>query len=167
VIGERHEKIAGVECRRNQSPSPPLAECWRGVASGAGPLWEGFRGRLVERKTLRCWELAPGHDPVLLALAVRLSAGAQWQTASTVGIFIAVLSVAALAAFAIWEEWLNLVVGLWLIASPWLLGFQDSNAMAVDVSIGAVVAILAALEVWLTHDTQPHLTASRETAPPL
>jgi hypothetical protein len=26
---------------------------------------------------------------------------------------------------------------------------------------------LAALEVWLTHDTQPRLTASRETAPPL
>ena len=89
-----------------------------------------------------------------------LSAGAQWQTASTVGIFIAVLSVAALAAFAIWEEWLNLIVGLWLIASPWLLGFQDSSAMAVDVSIGAVVAILAALEVWLTQDTQPRLTAS-------
>ena len=87
-----------------------------------------------------------------------LSAGAQWQTASTVGIFIAVLSVAALAAFAIWEEWLNLIVGLWLIASPWLLGFQDSSAMAVDVSIGAVVAILAALEVWLTqrYAAAPH-----------
>jgi hypothetical protein len=90
-----------------------------------------------------------------------LSAGAQWQTASTVGIFIAVLSVAALAAFAIWEEWLNLIVGLWLIASPWLLGFQDSSAMAVDVSIGAVVAILAALEVWLTHDTRPSQAARR------
>jgi hypothetical protein len=94
-----------------------------------------------------------------------LSTGAQWQTASTVGILIAVLSVAALAAFAIWEEWLNLIVGLWLIASPWLLGFQDSSAMAVDVSIGAVVAILAALELWLTQDAQPRFTASRETAP--
>ena len=30
-----------------------------------------------------------------------LSAGAQWQTASAVGVLIAVLSVAALAAFAI------------------------------------------------------------------
>ena len=26
---------------------------------------------------------------------------------------------------------------------------------------------VAALEVWLTHDTQPRLTATRETAPPL
>jgi len=72
-----------------------------------------------------------------------LSTGAQWQTASTVGILIAVLSVAALAAFAIWEEWLNLIVGLWLIASPWLLGFQGSSALAADVSLGAVVAVLA------------------------
>ena len=37
-----------------------------------------------------------------------LSAGAQWQTASIIGIFIAVSSIAALAAFAVWEEWLNL-----------------------------------------------------------
>src|SRR4029077_12248755 len=65
------KKLQAWNAGRNQSPSPPLAECWRGVASGARPPWEGFRGRLVERKTLRCWELVPGHDPVLLALAVR------------------------------------------------------------------------------------------------
>jgi hypothetical protein len=43
-----------------------------------------------------------------------LSAGAQWQTASIIGIFIAVSSIAALAAFAVWEEWLNLGAGLTL-----------------------------------------------------
>ena len=167
MIGARHEKIAGVECRPEPEPKPTVGRMLARVASGAGPLWEGFRGRLVERKTLRCWELLLGMILFFSPWLFGLSAGAQWQTASTVGIFIAVLSVAALAAFAIWEEWLNLIVGLWLIASPWLLGFQDSSAMAVDVSIGAVVAILAALEVWLTHDTQPRLTATRETAPPL
>src|SRR5580658_3990349 len=77
-----------------------------------------------------------------------LSRGAQWQTASTVGIVIAVLSIAALAAFAVWEEWLNLVAGLALIVSPWLLGFQDSQAMTVDVAIGVSVAALAAFEAW-------------------
>jgi SPW repeat len=76
--------------------------------------------------------------------------GAQWQTASVVGIIIAVLSIAALAAFAVWEEWLNLVAGLALIVSPWLLGFQNSTAMTIDVVIGVVVAVLAAFEVWLT-----------------
>jgi hypothetical protein len=77
-----------------------------------------------------------------------LSAGAQWQTASIVGIIIAVVSIAALAAFAVWEEWLNLIAGLALIVSPWLLGFQDSQAMTIDVVIGLIVAMLAAFEAW-------------------
>jgi SPW repeat len=83
-----------------------------------------------------------------------LSAGAQWHTASIIGIFIAVSSIAALAAFAVWEEWLNLIVGLWLIASPWLLGFQDSDAMTIDVVIGAAVAALAAFEAWITYASE-------------
>ena len=78
-----------------------------------------------------------------------LQAGAQWQTASIVGIVIAVLSIAALAAFAVWEEWVNLSAGLILIVSPWLLGFQDSQAMTIDVAIGMTVAALAAVEAWL------------------
>ena len=77
-----------------------------------------------------------------------LSAGAQWQTASTIGIFMAVLSIAALAAFAVWEEWLTLIAGLALIVSPWLLNFQNSDAMTIDVVIGAIAAALAAFEVW-------------------
>jgi hypothetical protein len=92
--------------------------------------------------------------------AFDLSMGAQWQTASIVGVVIAVLSIAALAAFAVWEEWLNLIAGLTLIVSPWLLGFQDSDAMTIDVVIGGIVAALAAFEVWLTHYTAPGMRAS-------
>jgi hypothetical protein len=90
-----------------------------------------------------------------------LSSGAQWQAASVAGIIIAVLSIAALAAFAIWEEWLNLIAGLALIVSPWLLGFQDSDAMTIDVVIGVIVAALAAFEVWMTHDRAPRIAAAR------
>ncbi len=61
------------------------------------------------------------------------------------------LSIAALTAFAVWEEGLNLTVGLSLLASPWLLGFQDSDAMTVNVVIGTVVAALAAFEAWIAH----------------
>ncbi len=103
-------------------------------------------------------------DVVNLSLAVvlffspwlfDLSGGAPWQTASIVGIIIAVLSIAALAAFAIWEEWLMLVAGLALIVAPWLLAFQDSQAMTVDVAIGVVVAVLAASEAWFARDQKP------------
>ena len=81
-----------------------------------------------------------------------LSAGAPRQVASIIGLFIAVLSIAALAAFAVWEEWLNLIAGLWLVAAPWLLGFEDNNAVIVDVVIGIVVVVLATFEIWLAMD---------------
>jgi hypothetical protein len=81
-----------------------------------------------------------------------LSAGAPRQIASIIGLFIAVLSIAALAAFAVWEEWFNLIAGLWLIAAPWLFGFEDSNAVTVDVIIGIGVVVLATFEIWLALD---------------
>ncbi len=90
-----------------------------------------------------------------------LSSGAPWQTASIVGIIIAVLSIAALAAFAVWEEWFILIAGLALIVSPWLLGFQNSDAMTIDVVIGIIVAALAGFEVLLTRDQEPWESASR------
>jgi hypothetical protein len=89
-----------------------------------------------------------------------LSIGAQWQTASVVGIIIGVLSIAALAAFAVWEEWLNLIAGLGLMVSPWLLGFQDSDAMTIDVVIGVTVAALAAFEVWVLRHSQVEIVSS-------
>lgn len=87
-------------------------------------------------------------------------AGKASQNAYIAGIVIAVLAIAALAAFAIWEEWLNLIVGLWTLVSPWLLGFQGTKAMTVSVIIGAAVAILAAIELWIITQNPPRLTAS-------
>jgi hypothetical protein len=50
------------------------------------------------------------------------------------GTVIAALALAALAALAVWEEWLNLIVGLWTLVSPWLLGFHaEAKAMTVCV----------------------------------
>jgi SPW repeat len=90
-----------------------------------------------------------------------LSTGAPRQMASIMGLLIAVLSIAALAAFAVWEEWLNLAAGLWLNVAPWLLGFEESNAMMVDVIIGIVVVVLATFEIWLAIDhRQGGLTGS-------
>jgi SPW repeat len=88
-------------------------------------------------------------------------AGKASENATIAGIAIAVLAIAALAAFAVWEEWLNLIVGLWTLVSPWILGFQGTTAMTVHVVIGAAVAILAAVELWLLSQIPPRLTTSR------
>jgi hypothetical protein len=88
-------------------------------------------------------------------------AGMPTQNALISGIVIAVLSIAALAAFAVWEEWLNLIVGLWVLVSPWLLGFAGTVAMNVHVIIGIIVAVLAAIELWMLHQGPPQQTAPR------
>jgi hypothetical protein len=88
-------------------------------------------------------------------------AGKASENAHIAGIIIAILAIAALAAFAIWEEWLNLIVGLWTLVSPWLLGFQGTKAMTVTVVIGAAVAILAAIELWIMSQNPPRLTTGR------
>lgn len=80
--------------------------------------------------------------------------GAETQNAVVSGIVVALLSIAALAAFAVWEEWLNLIVGLWIIVAPWVLGFQ-STARTVHVVIGILVAALAAAELWMRYQHPP------------
>src|SRR5246500_5049092 len=89
------------------------------------------------------------------------SGGRAGQNANIAGIIIVVLAIAALSAFAVWEEWLNLIVGLWTLVSPWLLGFQGTRAMTVHVVIGAAVAILAAIELWILSQHPPRLTMHR------
>jgi hypothetical protein len=89
------------------------------------------------------------------------TAGAVSTNAYITGIVIVVLAIAALAAFAVWEEWLNLIVGLWALVSPWVFGFQGTKAMTVHVVIGAAVAILAAIELWIMSKNPPRLTANR------
>jgi hypothetical protein len=89
-------------------------------------------------------------------------AGKVSQNAYIAGIVIAVLAIGALAAFAVWEEWLNLIVGLWVLISPWVLSFHGTTRpMAVHVVIGIAVAVLAAIEIWMTSQAPPRLTSSR------
>jgi len=65
---------------------------------------------------------------------------------------IAVISLAAMTAFSYWEEWANLLLGIWLLLSPWVLGFAHTSAMHFSIGIGAAVAFLAALDLWLVHE---------------
>jgi SPW repeat len=65
---------------------------------------------------------------------------------------IAGLAIVALAALEItvpprWEEPFEMVAGIWLIASPFWLGYGDPLRI-VHIVIGALVAILAAVELW-------------------
>jgi SPW repeat len=76
---------------------------------------------------------------------------------------IVAMSLAAMWTYANWEEWANVLIGLWLIASPWVLGFAHLRAMHFSVGVGIVVTFMALLELWLVHEDQ---TTHRASTPP-
>jgi len=83
---------------------------------------------------------------------------AAWN-AWVVAIILGALAIAALSVFAEWEEWINLVAGLWLIVSPWLLGFAaNMNAMWTHIVIGILAAAVSAWAIW-GHRHIPHAHA--------
>jgi len=89
------------------------------------------------------------------------STGAVAWNAWVSGAIIALVSLAALTSFAEWEEWVNLALGVWVLISPWALGFEGTTAMYIHVVVGIIVAVLAAIELWSLHGAPPHATVSR------
>jgi predicted MFS family arabinose efflux permease len=68
---------------------------------------------------------------------------AAWN-AHVVGAIIAVMALAAMLAFQDWEEWVSVALGVWLVVSPWLLGFSAvSLAMMTHVIIGVATLVLS------------------------
>ena len=88
-------------------------------------------------------------SPWLFAYHDRLAREATLAT----GAALLAVSLLAVVAFREWEEWINLAIGLWLLAAPFALGFpHHAPAMHVAIGIGAAVTFLALLELWLIHN---------------
>jgi hypothetical protein len=65
-----------------------------------------------------------------------------------VGIVVAVFALWSALAATRGPSWVVLLFGLWLIVSPWVLGYHMlSSALANNVVTGIVVAVLAALRL--------------------
>lgn len=65
------------------------------------------------------------------------------MNAYLIGIAIAVLSVAELYVHRRWEEWVNLLLGIWLIISPWLLGYNTMRGPTQNaVVLGLIMIVL-------------------------
>jgi hypothetical protein len=81
---------------------------------------------------------------------------------------IVVLSLAAIIAYRDWEEWINVLMGVWLIGSPWLLGFPHTRAMHLSIGFGIAIVFLALLDLFLhyekRHPEDMPAETGRETA---
>jgi len=70
------------------------------------------------------------------------------------GAAVVVFAVWALFVPKKWEEWTNLILGLWLIASPWVLGFHNNLVAAANiVGVGLVIAIFSGTVLARRHST--------------
>jgi hypothetical protein len=87
-----------------------------------------------------------------------------WVTSAIIGI----VSLAAIIAYRDWEEWINVLMGVWLIASPWLVGFTHTTAMHLSIGFGIFIVLLALLDLFLhyekRHPDEMSMTSGQERA---
>ena len=102
----------------------------------------------------RNWE-----DWLSMALGVVIGlspwlAGEQGQSAVNwnavvLGAVVVALGALELSGLQRWEEALEMLSGLWLVASPFVFGYAGTGSLRIwHFVLGAVVVLLAALEQW-------------------
>jgi len=58
------------------------------------------------------------------------------------GVLVTLVALTALAAPHLWEEWVNFVLAVWIVISPWVLAFNTSNVPTVNhVVLGILIGI--------------------------
>ena len=62
-----------------------------------------------------------------------------------VGILLLAAALGAMYVPKAWEEWTESVLGLWMIISPWVLGFSDQGAALANFVIVGILLLAAAL----------------------
>jgi hypothetical protein len=95
-------------------------------------------------------------DWILLSLALVIFVSPWWAgfvgdkaaewCAGLTAIVLAYLASASLAEYKQWEEWVALVIGAWLTAAPWALGFVANSAAA--QAFWAIGGLVVAVSLW-------------------
>lgn len=89
-------------------------------------------------------------SPWLLGFAGEASAACNAWIA---GALVALVAVGALVNFQQWQEWANLVLGVWTFFAPWILSFAAlGTALSVHLVVGVIVALCAAYELWKSNN---------------
>ena len=69
------------------------------------------------------------------------------QNAVFVGFLLIATEFTALYVFSVWEEWISVMLGAWLVVSPWVLGVALVPTVNF-VIVGLLVLALALYEIW-------------------
>lgn len=102
--------------------------------------------------THRTWEDYAG---IVLGVVIGLSPwlaryeheAAMWNAAA-VGVLLLALAAFELVDLQRSEEVAEITLGVWLIVSPFIFGYAESALAVWHFGLGAVVVLLAALQLW-------------------
>lgn len=100
-------------------------------------------------------------SPWIFGFKSELGWHTSWMAGATISILpiasiVDILEFVSISEFFDSEEWINLAIGLWLAACPWILRFhEDAAAMQVHLVVGLIIAAIAAIELWLIRHAPP------------
>jgi hypothetical protein len=68
---------------------------------------------------------------------------AAWD-AWVLGVLVFLVALSAIGRMEFWQEWINLLLGIWIFIAPWVLGFTGLSAASWDHWIvGALVFLIS------------------------
>ena len=132
--GKSAKFATGISGGTAPEPAMPVRPFVTGVQFTGESPWNGGAARPTSstRYSPCCCSSRPG----LLGFSGETAAWNAWIS----GALLAAMSARAVVAFAEWEEWIELALGIWILASPWVLKFAaGSSASKVHVMVGAIV----------------------------
>jgi SPW repeat len=68
------------------------------------------------------------------------------------GILITFGAISGLAEFRSWKEWANILLGIWLLITPWFLHFRGGTALSWSAVVSGAVVIVCAC--WALSEVQ-------------
>src|SRR5450631_3438995 len=77
------------------------------------------------------------------------------QNSVIAGFLLILIEAVTLSAFRPWEEWANVVIGIWLLVSPLVLIMPAWTTIANSVIVGGLVILLAIYEMWDNRGQRP------------
>ena len=87
---------------------------------------------------------------------VAASTAAAWN-AWILGVALVVFSAIAVSMPQVWEEVINVLIGIWMVISPWLVGFSHTRSAETNaVIVGIVAIVLAGWAMALAREQSPH-----------
>jgi hypothetical protein len=79
-----------------------------------------------------------------------------------VGVLLVATALGAIFLPRVWEEWTESALGLWMVVSPWIVGFSMHEAPKADAILSGLVILTLAL--WAVQDENNWLGGGRPAA---